>query len=278
MRKVGSMDEVYAALQAVKNKASAYCTNFFPVPNKLLARIEAGQLLLDASPDAVVFLNPDCDFWRIHFCAANPAALRRKFESLATIKTDPVVIEIIQPENQTDDLLPVIKAIGFRPYARLCRLARAGSAQPAEKSVDAGQAVYAAAADAREIHELIDDSFDRYAEQIPQKADIEIALKNRQILIVKNNQTIAGLLYFETTGASSAIRYWLVSQKFRSLSYGSVLMRNYLATHSAIRRFTLWVMADNEGALQKYRHYGYTNDGLIDQVLVNENVNHEIGN
>jgi hypothetical protein len=53
-------------------------------------------------------------------------------------------------------------------------------------------------------------------------------------------------------------------------------MRAYLAAHGTTRRFTLWAMADNEPALQKYRHYGYTPDRLTDHVLVNEMIRHEI--
>jgi hypothetical protein len=47
-------------------------------------------------------------------------------------------------------------------------------------------------------------------------------------------------------------------------------MRYYLATHGAVRRFILWVTVSNENAVQKYRHYGYAPDGLIDDVLVNQ--------
>ena len=275
MRKVDSMDEVFAAMQKVKSHASAYCTNFFQVPKKLQSRIEQGDLFLEESPGAAFFFSADHDFWRIHFCAAGPDVLKRQFNSLPALKTEPLVIDILEQENQTEGILTVIKSIGFRPYARLCRLTRNGSAQPAPNSSGESQAVCAAPEDVPNIFELIDSSFDRYAEQIPKLSDIELAVKNRHILIVKHDQTVAGLLYFETQGTASTIRYWLVAQKFRALNYGSMLMRSYLAAHGAIKRFTLWVMADNAAALQKYQHYGYTSDKLTDHVLVNEIIRHE---
>ncbi len=49
-----------------------------------------------------------------------------------------------------------------------------------------------------------------------------------------------------------------------------MLMRHYLESHGGVRRFTLWVAAVNQNAIEKYRHYGYAPDGLVDQVLVNE--------
>jgi GNAT superfamily N-acetyltransferase len=80
---------------------------------------------------------------------------------------------------------------------------------------------------------------------------------------------LAAMLFFETQGFTSTVRYWVVSDKFQSRGFGSALMRHYFTLQSAVRRFILWVTIDNENALQKYRHYGYTPDGLVDHVLVN---------
>jgi hypothetical protein len=50
---------------------------------------------------------------------------------------------------------------------------------------------------------------------------------------------------------------------------GGALIHHYFALHGAVRRFILWVMADNENAIAKYRHYRYVPDGLVDHVMVN---------
>jgi hypothetical protein len=47
-------------------------------------------------------------------------------------------------------------------------------------------------------------------------------------------------------------------------------MQHYFKTQNSVRRFTLWVNAANENAIQKYKHYGYALDGLIDCVLANK--------
>jgi ribosomal protein S18 acetylase RimI-like enzyme len=61
----------------------------------------------------------------------------------------------------------------------------------------------------------------------------------------------------------------VVAKRFRSRRFGSILVRHYFAAQSTVRRFILWVTADNDNAVLKYRHYGYAPDGLIDHVLVN---------
>jgi RimJ/RimL family protein N-acetyltransferase len=276
MLKVDTTDAVFAAMQQVKNDARAYCTNFFPVPQKLQRWIEQDELFMEVFSDVVFFFKVDREFWRLYFCAANPDALRRQFKALPALKTEHLVIDMLESENSTEGLLPLIESVGFRRHARLCRLTRTGSAHfPPNPSGDR-RPVYAAHEDAQGIFEILESSFDRYAEQIPKLSEIQMAVENRQILMMKQDQTIAGLLFFETQGAASTIRYWLVPEKFRALHYGSALMHAYFAAHGAIRRFTLWVMADNEPAIRKYRHYGYTPDRLTDHVLVNEIISHEI--
>jgi hypothetical protein len=100
--------------------------------------------------------------------------------------------------------------------------------------------------------------------------EIEEALTARQILALKCDGALAALLFFETQGFTSTVRYWVVAERFRSNRFGATLIRHYFASHPAVRRFILWVTADNENAVQKYRHYGYAPDGLVDYVLVNE--------
>ena len=118
--------------------------------------------------------------------------------------------------------------------------------------------------------ELLEAAFDRYADQLPMPYEIEAAIEARQILVVRREGAIGALLFFETQGLTSTVRYWVVAEAFRAHKLGSVLIRHYFAAQSAARRFILWVTADNENAVSKYRHYGYSPDGLIDHVLVNE--------
>src|SRR5262249_62351967 len=111
---------------------------------------------------------------------------------------------------------------------------------------------------------------DRFADQLPTPYEIEAAITARQIFIIKQNGEIAALLFFETQGLTSTIRYWLVASQFHSRGFGSALIRHYFVTPPAVRRFMLWVTATNENAIQKYQHYGYKPDGLVDHVLVAE--------
>jgi ribosomal protein S18 acetylase RimI-like enzyme len=129
--------------------------------------------------------------------------------------------------------------------------------------------VWADIADRDGILGLLNRSFDPYADQIPTPYEIEAAIASRQILAIKCDGSLAALLFFETQGFTSTVRYWVVAEEFQSRGFGSALIRHYFAAQGAVRRFILWVTVDNDNAVQKYRHYGYQPDGLVDHVMVN---------
>lgn len=268
-----SVEEVFAAIEQSKEKATAFCTNFFPAKSKLEAWIEQKTLKVQSSPETTFFLRRDRDFWHLYFCARDPDALGASLKKLAELKTERVVLDVLGKREELAALLPALTAAGLQPYKELVRMARGAATQeefaqfpdefkarPSVAERGDGQAVLA----------LIESAFDPYAKQIPSLDEIESAIEACQILIVRQGQDPAGLLFFETRGVTSTLRFWAMARKFRDLHLGSTLMRHYLISQAVVRRFVLWVNADNEDALRKYRHYHYATDGVVDCVLANE--------
>jgi len=270
MAPVSTVAEVFDAIQGAKGGASAFCTNFFPAQGKLQAWIDHGELLGERRHQATFFLRQDRDFWHLYFCASSVAVLRQEITALAAVKTERVAVDLVGTEAGLGELLAVLEAAGFRRYARLVRLARPGQGFPPQASVDGAEVYCADESDGQAILNLLEASFDRYADQLPTLYEIEAAIAARQVLTVKSEGTLAALLFFETQGLTSTVRYWVVDPRFRSHRFGSAVMRHYLVTQNAVRRFILWVMADNENAVLKYRHYGYVPDGLTDWVIANK--------
>jgi ribosomal protein S18 acetylase RimI-like enzyme len=272
MKPVENVAEVFAAIQKTKAGALAFCTNFFPVERKLQGWIGHGELLGELRDGVAFFLRKDRDFWHFYFAAASLPALQREIAALPSLKTERVVVDLVGNEAALDAVLALLEAAGFRRHTRLYRMARTSQAGP-EQFGDADTRVsFAERADCETILDLLGRSFDRYAEQLPMLYEIESAVESRQILVAKREGALGGLLFFETQGFTSTVRYWLVSEPFRALHFGSALMRRYLAAHNAVRRFILWVIADNLNAIEKYQHYGFKPDGLVDHVLANQMV------
>jgi len=265
MTVVRTAGEVFEAIQKVKAGAAAFCTNFFPVQSKLENWIAHRELSLRSSEGVTFFLRKDRDFAHLYFCGANPGAFGRELPHLLPMSPDKLSTDFVGPEASLIDLLKLTEQAGFSRYARLVRLTRAASAAtpPAEEQISAGIRL-ASQQDARPILELIERHFDRFADQLPALYDIESAVAAGQIFAINQDGEIAALLFFETQGLTSTIRYWLVAEQFHSRGMGSALIRHYFSTQSAVRRFILWVTATNDNAMRKYRYYGYAPDGLID--------------
>jgi len=261
--------QVFDAVQKTKAGAPAFCTNFFPVESKLRDWIDHGELFCEEHEGAAFFLRKDRDFGHFYFLAADMAALQRTIPAWSGLKSERMVTDLVGNEAAVERFLPALEPAGFRRYTRLQRMARIGRPETG----GAMPVGFAGKADGRAALELIENAFDRYGEQLPMPYEIESAIENRQVLAARRDGVLAGLLFFETQGLASTVRFWAVADPFRALRVGSALMQHYFQTQNAVRRFTLWVNSGNENAIAKYRHYGYAPDGLVDQVLANEMIN-----
>jgi GNAT superfamily N-acetyltransferase len=270
MTPVTTVAQAFEAIQRAKAGAADFRTNFFPAQAKLQGWIDHGELFGEFRPRCVFFTRKDRDFWHLYYCASDLAALEGESGELPSLKTQRVAIDLVGSEASLGEVVELVKRAGFRPYARLMRLTRASQAGAAESSPEGTQVIWADPKDRSAIMDLLEACFDRYADQLPMPYEVDAALDARQILAVKWEGALAALLFFETLGLTSTIRYWVVASQFRSHRFGSALIRYYFGAQSAVRRFILWVTASNEDAVTKYRHYGYNPDGLVDHVLVNE--------
>jgi GNAT superfamily N-acetyltransferase len=268
MRPVKTVSEVLDAVQRAKAGATGFRTNFFPSPPRLQDWIAHHELFCELHDRATFFFKKDRDFWHLYFCAADLLGLQQTMRLAPALKTEPVVADLVGLDAALGELSASLEAAGFRHYARLQRMNRAGPGGETRRTTD-DSAVFAGKNDSRTVLELIESLFDRYSEQLPMPYEIESAVDRRQVLAVKRDGTVAGILFFETHGLASAVRFWAVAEKFRSSGVGSALMHRYLQVHSDVRRFTLWVNAGNQDAIQKYEHYRYAPDGLVDRILVN---------
>jgi GNAT superfamily N-acetyltransferase len=273
MHLVQSPTEVREAINWAKANASAYCCNFFPSTQKLQSWITHGDLICDQCAGVTLFFQKDRDFWHFYFCAANPGVLQQAVTALPVFKIEPMVLDLVGQELALAGMKGLFENAGFRLYNRLFRMARmVPPVTPPVATMADSRVVVAAPADCQPILDLLLRSFDRLAEQIPMLYDIEAAVAEGQIRVVRSGGKLAGLLFFETQGMTSTLRYWLVAPEFQSQRFGSGLMHRYFAEHPAVRRFLLWVVAANIQAIGKYEHYGFAPEGLVDYVFANEKI------
>jgi hypothetical protein len=274
---VQSASQVFEAVQRVKAAAPAFCTNFFPVQARLEQWIQRRELFLRFQDQSVFFLRRENGFWRLYFCAGSDQGLGTGLAALEVVRTEPVVLDVLGAKLALEPWPERLRPAGFRSYNRLQRMARVGKAASSPLNVSAPAVSFAAHEDAPSILAVLADLFDRFADQLPSLPELEAAIKNQQVLTINTDGTIAALLLFETQGLTSAVRFWAVARAYQSRRFGAALMHHYFGLHPNVKRFNLWVGVDNQNAVKKYEHYGYSPDGLFDLILTNEKIPHENG-
>ena len=125
---------------------------------------------------------------------------KRELNVLPSLKTERVAIDLVGSEASVGDLVSVLESVGFRQYARLIRLARASQPNQPQPSRDGTEVIWAQKTDHQAIMNLLETSFDRYADQLPMPYEIEAAIEAQQILAVRCEGALAALLFFETQG------------------------------------------------------------------------------
>lgn len=273
MKLVTDATQVLSAIQTVKSAGAGFSTNFFAAPQKIKEWIEHAELFSDLRDEAALLFRKDRDFWHLYFTAVNNSALLRELQNTPALNSVPLMVDLIGREASLGELVKLFECTGYRRYTHLFRMAFLPSSGPSRNATPTeAQVTWASSVDCVNILDLLGLSFDRYAEQLPALHEIETAVANRQIFVAKHGEQLAGLLFFETHGFTSLLRYWLVAPEFRDQHFGSMLMHRYLTDQANVRRFILWVITDNAAAIRKYRHYGFAPDDLVDHVLANARI------
>jgi len=124
------------------------------------------------------------------------------------------------------------------------------------------------AGDTAAVSAFLEGLLDPYRDAIPDEAEIREAAERGNLLLVRRGESLGGILWFETTGISSHLRYWYVHDGFRGQGIGAHLMRQFLHLCRQCRRVIAWVAKENADAIAKYCHYGFRPDTIVDHILI----------
>jgi GNAT superfamily N-acetyltransferase len=260
-----SVAAIYEQMDLAR-RAGPLATNFYPSPDKLQRSLDRGELFLRTIGDVLFVVRRDRDFLHLSYVTTKAADLAGAVRELVGSTREPLALDLIGKREQIDELAGPFERAGFRAHRALHRMTRHGETSPT--AAPDPEVVFANEGDGVALAAMLEGALDRFAEQIPDDDEMTRAARDRKVLIIRSGSAIAGLLFFEATGQSSLLRHWLVDPAHRDQRVGARLMHRYFADCKDVRRFLLWVISDNDNAIDRYRHYGYQQDGLIDQVLI----------
>jgi ribosomal protein S18 acetylase RimI-like enzyme len=264
---LASVDALYAQLDQAR-RAGARLTNFYPVPDKLERSIARGDLFAQPVGDVLFVLRRDRDFLHLAFLAHATADLAAALPAVVASADRALTVDLLAPRDRVAELAAPFTQAGFASLCTLDRMTKLTA--PADTAPAAADPAVELAqpGDGAALAHMLEAALDRHAEQIPDEDEMTRAAAAGQVLVIRAGAALAGLLFYEVTGQSSLLRHWLVDPAHRDQRVGARLIRRYFADCAAVRRFLLWVLSDNHNAIDRYRHYGYQQDGLVDQVLI----------
>ncbi len=256
------------ALERVRRAGGAPVTNWFAAPERVDYWIGRGSLSLAQDERAMLILRRDRGFHRVYHSAADLAALSALLRSAIgePAANGIVTVDLVGRPQDLEPIAAIYRENGFADRQCLVRLIR--MATPEEVAEPEPDVVMAEPTDIQAIAAFLDRLLDPFTDQIPDEEEIREVAARGNLIMVRRDQSVDGLLLFETMGLTSHLRYWYVDGAARNQGVGARLIRQYFHLCSGSKRFILWVVRDNADAIAKYRHYGFREDTLVDRIMI----------
>ena len=264
MHKIESYEQIQNFVRQIRELRKGFVTNFYWDENKHPYWIADGSLECEQSADCILMAHRCKGFSNIFYIATSYAALG---EMLKAHHFDETLVVDVVCKGEGDIERDAFANMGFVKYQHLYRMSHVGRIVGEDWLRDP-RAKYGEKADTLLVFSAMQKDFDPLAEQLPSIRELEDYAKRKQLLVIKDGNKLCGFLIFEITGVTWYLRYWYTSPDYRNQGIGSGLLRTSLINGIYTKRQIFWVIADNENAIKRYEHYGFTRENMNDYVMI----------
>lgn len=255
------------AMGLIDRGGAGFAISFFAPVSKIEAWIAEGSLGVLLCEDALLIHREDGELLRVSHVAADLLALDVALGKLiAAIPGRLMVADLVGRPKDVECVTGAYRRHGFMRYTQLCRMQRSGAGPVITDGVIGVDP--AGMDDVPALRAFMERWLDPLSEQIQDVAELRDVVATQNVLVVRDSTGLAGFLMYDTIGQSTTLRYWHVAGDRQGQGIGSRLMHAFLTRCAASRRITLWVIADNAAAIAKYHHYGFSEDGMVDDIMV----------
>ena len=251
----------------IRSLNEGYITNFFLSQEKCNLLINNNLLYYVCFKKCIFILFKDYNFYHIYYICSNENELNECLNDIISKYSEYIYItDIIGSEANIQGISSIFSKSGFEKYKLLYRMNRINNLS--ETQVIDSKVENALITHTEQIHFLLEKYFDKYCEQIPMIKEINNFIEKENVLILLEKDVIIGFVIFEINGMTSYLRYWFVLPEYREKKIGSVLLREFFNKTKETKRQLFWVIAENENAIIRYKHYGFKSEDMFDQVMI----------
>lgn len=264
MHQVVSYEQTQDFVREIRLLKKGFVTNFYWDDNKHPYWLTEGSLEYESYDDCILMVHRQEQFANIFYIATSLTAVAEALRSLPI--ASPQVADVVCRGDGSQERETFAQA-GFEVYKHLYRMTHIGRMAAVDWMEDP-RVMHGEKDDALLVFEALQKDFDPLAEQLPSLQEIEDYAERRQLLVIKDQKRLCGFLIFELSGVTWYLRYWYTSPDFRNQGVGAGLLRTALLAGAESKRQILWVIADNENAIKRYEHYGFSRENMNDFVLI----------
>lgn len=266
MQPISDYKQILGFFSCIKKQKEGFITNYFYNEFKSDFYIKNNRLFYDEISDSIFIIRKHLDFNYIYFISNDSKALNKSLQEFLMKNRNTYVVEIIGKGESQNDIYQIFIDNKFSLQETLIRMSKIYNADQSTQYAD--PLIFATLKDTDIIFKFLNNNLDKYSEQIPTVEEVRMMINSNYVLIIKKDQDIAGLLYFEKEGSISHLREWHVNKEFREMKIGSKLLKTYFELSAECNRFILWVKENNANSIKIYEHYGYKKELINDKILV----------
>ena len=251
-------------MKHIRSLRKGFITNFYWDSNKHPYWLAEGTLKYEQGEACVLLIHNNSNFSNLYYMATDLDAVATLLSQL-DVEVDLIADIICKGDGEQE--LATFNSMGFHLYRSLFRMSHAGAMAQVDWEKD-DIVKYGMKEDTSIVYRLLLKNFDPLCEQLPSLMEVEDFAKRRQLLVIKDGDNLCGFLIAELTGVTWYLRYWYISPNYRNQGIGAKLLHASLVEGIASKRQLLWVLSDNENAIKRYKHYGFSSEGMYDYVMI----------
>lgn len=251
MRKIKSSIILDKINSIKKSNPSEFKTNYF------FNQLDEEVLYLE-NDCALVFLQPETDFYRLYFATSDLNKLDVIFKALPA-KTD-ICLNYICKKKIDDDLAQIILNY-FYLFVKHERLRT-------NKIRNKGVVVkHAEINDLDSIYSSLNTNFNKYSDFLPTKEKLKCSIENKTVVVNKQDNKVLGYIIYNVSGVTADFNY-LYNNSSNILD--AINLTNSFYTdifNRGIKNVFLWVDEKNVKVKKAHLKSGYLGDNTFNYIF-----------
>ena len=213
----------------------------------------------------------DKDIYRLLFFADSTESLTQVNARQYRDYDMPVILEFLCEQDTNEKVQNILIEMGFCRLRDLEYLFCTSVHIEEKYQLQAGYSIsIAVAKDCMTLYNMLYDIFDIRISRLPSEEQIISDIDSQRVFILKHEQEIVGIAYFQRQGAKAEYLYQFALQsKERGKGLSYALLAYAMNCLGIEKKYSAWVEKDNVKAMHLYEKFGFENVGLKEFIYQN---------